>query len=49
MFDPGEIYDFEFTPSKAGTMALTFGPPPSNQPPNLPPPPPTISVAVRVR
>ena len=56
MFDPGEIYDFEFTPTKAGTMALTFGPPPpppgpppANLPPNLPPPPATISVPVRVR
>ena len=56
MFDPGEIYDFEFTPTKAGTMALTFGPPPpppgpppANCQPNLPPPPPTISVQVRVR
>jgi FtsP/CotA-like multicopper oxidase with cupredoxin domain len=56
MFDPGEISDFEFTSTKAGTMALTFGPPqpppgppPANLPPNLPPPPPTISVQVRVR
>ena len=40
MFDAGEIYDYEFTPAKAGDLALTFGPPPP--PPGSPPPPPTI-------
>jgi len=53
LFDPGEIYDFEFTP-KAGEMALKFGPPPPPPgspppPPGVPPPPPTITVPVHVR
>ncbi len=26
-FDPGEIYDFEYTPKVAGTLVLRFGPP----------------------
>ena len=57
-FDPGEIYDFEFTPV-AGDMALKFGPPdlppppppPPGTPPGPPPPtpPPTITVAIHVR
>jgi len=58
MFDPGEIYDFEFTPTKAGKLSLVFGPPPLppgpppaslKLPPNLPPPPPTKTVVVNVR
>jgi manganese oxidase len=56
VFDPGEIYDFEFTtPAKQGNFSLTFGPapfpgpPPTNLPPNLPPPPPTRSVVVTVK
>ncbi|MEP6493159.1 MAG: multicopper oxidase domain-containing protein [bacterium] len=49
-FDPGEIYDFEFSPAKAGDLSLAFGPPPSGPPPpNTPPPPPTRTVAVHVR
>ena len=28
-FDPGEIYDFEYTPTAKGTLALKFGPPPA--------------------
>jgi hypothetical protein len=28
LFDAGEIYDFEFTPDRAGDLAFTFGPPP---------------------
>lgn len=53
-FDPGEIYDFEYTPSVAGELALKFGPePPAGPPPppGLPfqPPPPTITVAIHVR
>jgi FtsP/CotA-like multicopper oxidase with cupredoxin domain len=60
MFDPGEIYDFELTPTSAGELTLTFGPPPP--PPgaaSAPPPPPgtpvpfpaapTIKVAIHVR
>jgi hypothetical protein len=53
MFTPGEIYDFEFTPT-TGDLSLTFGPPPP--PPNAPPlppvfqpPPPRITVPVRIR
>jgi FtsP/CotA-like multicopper oxidase with cupredoxin domain len=58
-FEPGEIYDFEFTPAKAGTLTLKFGlppfpappPPPSGAPAPPPPPalPPTVSVPVHVR
>jgi hypothetical protein len=56
VFDPGEIYDFEFTPAKAGEFNLKFGlpsflippPPPPGAPP-LPPFPKTVSVAVHVR
>jgi FtsP/CotA-like multicopper oxidase with cupredoxin domain len=54
LFEPGEIYDFEFTPEKAADLVLNFGPAPL--PPNLPPlppifspPPPQRSVAVHVR
>ena len=55
-FDPGEIYDFEYTPTAPGELVLKFGPPPP--PPNAPPPPPglpfqppppTISVPIHVR
>lgn len=53
LFEPGEIYDFELTPAKAGTLALSFGPPPPG--PGVPPLPPGITlpprrtVAVHVR
>jgi hypothetical protein len=61
VFDPGEIYDYELTPSAAGELVLKFGlppfllpppPAPGAPPPSGPqpaPPPPTISVAVHVR
>ena len=54
MSDPGEIYDFEFTPARSGELALKFGPPPPPPgspppPPGFPPPPPTITVPVHVR
>lgn len=45
VFDPGEIYDFEFTPASPGTLTLKFGLPPSPAP-GLPP---TTSVSVHVR
>jgi FtsP/CotA-like multicopper oxidase with cupredoxin domain len=53
VFDPGEIYDYEFTPKSAGELTLQFGippfpPPPPGAPP-APTPPPTISVPIRVR
>jgi FtsP/CotA-like multicopper oxidase with cupredoxin domain len=32
-FDPGEIYDFEYTPSAPGSLVLNFGPP--DAPPEL--------------
>jgi hypothetical protein len=55
-FDPGEIYDFELTPSAAGELTLKFGLPPSvlnapPPPPGLPfaPPPATIAVPIHVR
>lgn len=54
-FDPGEIYDFEYTPSAAGELALKFGPEPPAPgapppPPGLPfqPPPPTITVPIHI-
>ena len=53
MFEPGEIYDFEYTPAAGGQLSLIFGPPPV--PPGSPPPPhwfspdpPTISVPMHV-
>jgi FtsP/CotA-like multicopper oxidase with cupredoxin domain len=57
VFDPGEIYDFEYTPATAGELTLRFGPvppPPSEAPPPPdapagPVPPPTVSVAIHVR
>ena len=54
LFDPGEIYDFEYTPAAAGELVLRFGPPeppPGSPPPPPPPgsPPPTVMVAVHVR
>jgi FtsP/CotA-like multicopper oxidase with cupredoxin domain len=53
-FDPGEIYDFEYTPTAPGELALKFGvepPPPGSPPPPPPsqPPPPTITVPIHVR
>jgi len=45
-FDPGEIYDFEFTPAKSGMLTLRFGAPPAPPEAGLPP---TISVPVRIR
>jgi len=29
LFDPGEVYDFHFTPKAAGKLSLTFGGPPA--------------------
>jgi FtsP/CotA-like multicopper oxidase with cupredoxin domain len=55
-FEPGEIYDFEYTPGTAGELALKFGPPqpppgspPQQLPPGFSPPPPVITVQVHVR
>ena len=60
MFDPGEIYDFEITPSAAGELELKFGlppflttppppPPPGTPPLPFAPPPPTVTVPIHVR
>jgi manganese oxidase len=39
VFDPGEIYDFEFTPTASGELTLKFGvEPPPPPPPGTPPP-----------
>jgi len=55
-FDPGEIYDFEYTPAAPTELTLRFGPvpepagpppPPGSPPP--PTPPPTITVPIHVR
>ena len=55
-FDPGEIYDFEFTPATPGDLTLSFGlpqpPPPPSKPGDPPPPParnPLVNVLVHVR
>jgi FtsP/CotA-like multicopper oxidase with cupredoxin domain len=44
VFDPGEIYDFEYTPTAPGELSLKFGLPPTPPPPppkpGSPPPPP---------
>jgi FtsP/CotA-like multicopper oxidase with cupredoxin domain len=45
-FDPGEIYDFEYTPKTAGALTLKFGPPPAPPEFGLPK---AVSVAVRVK
>jgi len=41
VFAPGEIYDFEYTPTVAGELVLRFGLPPAPPPPpgSAPPPP----------
>jgi FtsP/CotA-like multicopper oxidase with cupredoxin domain len=46
LFDPGEIYDFEYTPASATTLTLHFGPP--DAPPQFGIPR-SVSVPVRVR
>ena len=53
VFDPGEIYDYEFTPTASGELTLSFGPVPD--PPGTPPLPPifqprapTVTVQVHV-
>jgi hypothetical protein len=42
--DPGEIYDFEYTPAAPTELTLKFGPVPDQPPPppaaDAPPPPP---------
>jgi FtsP/CotA-like multicopper oxidase with cupredoxin domain len=55
-FDPGEIYDFEYTPAAPGELTLKFGPvppppgpPPAPGSPPPPTPPPTITVPIHVR
>jgi len=45
-FDPGEIYDFEFTPKATGSLVLSFGLPPG--PPGVPVPPKAV-VEVRIK
>jgi FtsP/CotA-like multicopper oxidase with cupredoxin domain len=45
-FNPGEIYDFEYTPAKSGTLALRFGPPPSPRSFGMPA---QVTVPVHVR
>jgi FtsP/CotA-like multicopper oxidase with cupredoxin domain len=57
MFDPGEIYDFEYTPRSAGEYTLSFGlpsflipppPPPGSTAPPPPKMPSTVAVPVHV-
>ncbi len=47
VFEPGEIYDFEFTPATVGRYTLRFGLPPA--PPGFPPGPPQARVVINVR
>jgi FtsP/CotA-like multicopper oxidase with cupredoxin domain len=47
IFEPGEIYDFEVTPTR-GEHVLSFGLASPPAPPGLPPNPPTRHVAVHV-
>jgi FtsP/CotA-like multicopper oxidase with cupredoxin domain len=58
-FDPGEIYDFEYTPAAPGELTLRFGPlPPPPAPPlapgsppapdSTPPPPPPPTITVPI-
>lgn len=59
VFDPGEIYDYEFTPGAAGRFAFSFGLPPFPTPPPPPPGasplptpaplPPNVTIAVQVK
>ena len=42
VFDPGEIYDFEYTPTTRGELALKFGPPSVPAPPSGAPAPPPL-------
>jgi FtsP/CotA-like multicopper oxidase with cupredoxin domain len=56
VFDPGEIYDFEYTPPAPKELTLRFGPvppppgpPPAPGSPPPPTPPPTITVPIHVR
>jgi len=54
LFEPGEIYDFEYTPAMSGDLALRFGPrqPKAGSPPPPPgfsPEPPVVTVPVHVR
>ena len=48
LFEPGEIYDFEFTPSAPGELTLRFGMP-GTPPPPPPELPPVVTVPVHVR
>jgi hypothetical protein len=52
LFDPGEIYDYEFTPGTSGDLSLEFGflqpPPPPPGMAAIPPVPPPVAVAVHV-
>jgi hypothetical protein len=45
VFDPGEIYDFQYTPSAPGELTLTYGAPPVLQIPGTK----LTSVPVRIR
>jgi FtsP/CotA-like multicopper oxidase with cupredoxin domain len=51
VFDPGEIYDFEYTPATTGELTLKFGIPDFLLPPPPAPSPfpPTVTVQVHVR
>jgi FtsP/CotA-like multicopper oxidase with cupredoxin domain len=50
VFAPGEIYDYEFTPTRGSDLALSFGPPPGPPlPPDFVPSPPRITVPIHIR
>ena len=46
IFDPGQIFDFEFTPAKAGELAIEYGPPAFVFPPGKAPKPTRVEVRV---
>jgi FtsP/CotA-like multicopper oxidase with cupredoxin domain len=46
IFDPGQIFDFEFTPAKAGELAIEYGPPAFVFPPGKAPKPTRVQVRV---
>lgn len=53
LFDPGEIYDFEYTPSAPGALTLSAGPRPlppgATLPPGFAPPPRTIKIPIHIK
>ena len=47
IFDPGQIFDFEYTPKKTGQLAIEFGEPAFGAPPDKAPKQTRVEVVVR--